>query len=91
MVVNELKNEQHPLFNQSVVLTGVLSTMGRDEAKERLIQVGARVVGQVSAKVNALIAGRDAGSKLARARELGVRVISEQELLMLLGDERDKP
>ena len=91
VMVNELKNEQHPLFNQSVVLTGVLSTMGRDEAKERLIQVGARVVGQVSAKVNALIAGRDAGSKLARARELGVRVISEQELLMLLGDEGDKP
>lgn len=75
-----------PLAGQTVVLTGTLQTMGRDEAKEKLQQLGAKVSGSVSAKTHAVIAGDNAGSKLAKAEELGVAIWNEQQMLALFAE-----
>ncbi|MBU2225720.1 MAG: NAD-dependent DNA ligase LigA, partial [Gammaproteobacteria bacterium] len=72
-----------PLAGQTLVLTGTLTAMGRDEAKDKLQQLGAKVAGSVSAKTHAVIAGDNAGSKLAKAEELGVAVWTEQQMLDL--------
>lgn len=77
-------NRQQPLAGQTYVLTGTLSGMTRDEAKAKLQALGATVSGSVSAKTTAVIAGEKAGSKLARAEKLGVRVLGEDDLLHLL-------
>ncbi|CAK9885565.1 MAG: DNA ligase [Candidatus Erwinia impunctatus] len=69
---------------KTVVLTGSLTLMTRDEAKQRLQQCGAKVSGSVSKKTDYLIAGEAAGSKLSKAGELGITVIDEAELLRLL-------
>src|SRR3546814_4194965 len=61
-----------PLEGKTVVLTGTLSSMGRDEAKEKLEALGARAAGSVSKKTSFLVAGEAAGSKLAKAEELGI-------------------
>ncbi len=66
------------------VLTGTLSSMSRDEAKDKIKALGGDVSSAVSSKTDALIAGEEAGSKLDRARELGVRVIEEEEFLKLI-------
>jgi DNA ligase (NAD+) len=66
------------------VLTGTLSSMGRDEAKARLEALGAKVSGSVSKKTHAVVAGEAAGSKLDAARELGVEVLDEAAFLALL-------
>jgi DNA ligase (NAD+) len=68
-----------PLAGRTVVITGTLSRP-RDEIKRRLVALGAKVTGSVSRKTDFLLAGEAAGSKLDRARELGVRVLSEEEL-----------
>lgn len=68
-----------PLEGQTIVLTGTLETMGRSEAKERLQALGAKVAGSVSAKTHKVVAGAKAGSKLAKAQELGIAVLDEQE------------
>jgi DNA ligase (NAD+) len=66
------------------VLTGTLEQFTRDEAKAALQALGAKVAGSVSKKTTAVIAGRDAGSKLEKAETLGVAVISEADLAKLL-------
>lgn len=72
---------------KTVVLTGTLSSMTRDEAKKRLEALGAKVTGSVSKKTDFVIAGENAGSKLTKARELGITVIEdESELAKLLGE-----
>ena len=73
-----------PLEGKTVVLTGTLSSMGRDEARERLEALGARAAGSVSKKTDLVIAGEAAGSKLAKAAELGIEVWDEARLLAFL-------
>lgn len=77
--------EDSPMAGKTVVLTGTLSSLTRDEAKKRLEALGARVSGSVSAKTDLVIAGEKAGSKLQKAEKLGVEVIDEKALLALLG------
>jgi DNA ligase (NAD+) len=67
-----------------VVLTGTLPTLSRDEAKEMLEAAGAKVAGSVSKKTDFVVAGAEAGSKLDKARELGVTVLDEDGLRQLL-------
>ena len=71
---------------KTVVLTGSLYQMTRDEAKEKLLQRGAKVTGSVSKKTDLLIAGEAAGSKLEKAQALGISVIDEQQLIEMLGE-----
>ena len=73
-----------PLAGQTWVLTGTLTSMTRDEAKDALEALGAKVAGSVSKKTHAVVAGTEAGSKLDKARELGIDVLGEQALARLL-------
>ena len=73
-----------PLQGKTVVLTGTLSAMGRDEAKEKLEALGAKTAGSVSKKTSFVVAGEAAGSKLAKAEELGIEVWDEARLLAFL-------
>ena len=73
-----------PLAGMTVVLTGSLSQLSRIEAKEALQNLGAKVTGSVSKKTDILFAGEAAGSKLAKAQDLGVEVRTEQDLLDLM-------
>ncbi len=75
-----------PLAGQTWVLTGTLGAMSRDVAKEKLESLGAKVAGSVSAKTHCVVAGPGAGSKLAKAQELGVAVMDEEQLIKLLAD-----
>ncbi len=75
-----------PLQGMTLVLTGTLENLDRQTAKERLQALGAKVAGSVSAKTSAVIAGSDAGSKLAKAEQLGVPVWDEVQLLALLAE-----
>ena len=73
-----------PLAGKTVVLTGTLETMGRSEAKERLLALGAKVAGSVSAKTYLVVAGEKAGSKLTKAQDLGLDVRNEEEFIVWL-------
>ena len=78
--------EAPPLAGETWVLTGTLAAMSRNEAKARLNALGAKVAGAVSKKTTVVVAGPGAGSKRAKAEELGVSVIDERELVMRLAD-----
>jgi DNA ligase (NAD+) len=73
-----------PLAGKTFVLTGTLPTLGRDDAKDMLEAAGAKVSGSVSKKTHYVVAGEEAGSKLDKARELGVPVIDEDGMRALL-------
>jgi DNA ligase (NAD+) len=73
-----------PLAGKTIVLTGTLPTLSRDEAKDLLEAAGAKVAGSVSKKTDYVVAGAEAGSKLDKARELGIAVLDEQGLKELL-------
>lgn len=74
---------EQPLAGQTWVLTGSLSSLSRDQAKDKLMQLGAKVAGSVSRKTNCVVAGEAAGSKLADAEKLGIPVMNEESLLAL--------
>ena len=81
-----------PLAGQTIVLTGTLPNLGRDEAKAMLEAAGAKVAGSVSQKTSYVVAGSEAGSKLEKALALGVPVLDELGLLALLkGNSNDSP
>jgi DNA ligase (NAD+) len=73
-----------PLSGKTFVITGTLPTLGRDEAKDLLEAAGGKVAGSVSKKTDYVVAGAEAGSKLTKALELGVKVLDETELMELL-------
>ncbi|EIJ74056.1 NAD-dependent DNA ligase LigA [Haemophilus haemolyticus] len=78
----EVKEANENLFkDKTVVLTGTLTQMGRNEAKSLLQQLGAKVSGSVSSKTDFVIAGDAAGSKLTKAQELNITVLTEEEFL----------
>lgn len=74
---------QLPLAGKTVVLTGSLSSLARNDAKARLIELGAKVSGSVSKKTDLVIAGEKAGSKLTKAQDLGIEVLDEEQMLEL--------
>ncbi|WP_333846144.1 NAD-dependent DNA ligase LigA [Limnohabitans sp.] len=75
-----------PLAGQTFVLTGALPTLSRDQAKEMLEALGAKVAGSVSKKTHCVVAGAEAGSKLDKAQELGIPVLDEAGLLALVAE-----
>ena len=75
-----------PLAGKTFVLTGTLSSLDRNTAKDRLQALGAKVAGSVSAKTDVVVAGAEAGSKLTKAEQLGVPVWDEAQLLALLAE-----
>ena len=74
-----------PLHGLTFVLTGTLPNLSREEAKLRIEAAGGKVTGTVSKKTDYVVAGDDAGSKLDKAKELGIKVVGKQELLDLIG------
>ncbi len=79
-----------PLSGQTFVITGTLPTLGREDAKALIEAAGGKVAGSVSKKTTYVVAGAEAGSKLAKALELGITVLDEAALtLLLLGKEGD--
>lgn len=81
---SELNADNQPFLGKTFVITGTLDSMDRNEAKAKLLSLGAKVSGSVSKKTFAVVCGSDPGSKLTKATELNVRVIYEEEFLQLL-------
>jgi len=71
------------LFGKTIVFTGTLTTLTRSEAKSKALSMGAKVAGSVSNNTDYVVAGESAGSKLTKAQELGIRIISEEEFIAL--------
>jgi DNA ligase (NAD+) len=80
----EVESRPRPLLGQTFVLTGTLPNLTRDEAAERIEAAGGKVAGSVSKKTSYVVAGEEAGSKLAKAQELGITILDEAGLLRIL-------
>jgi DNA ligase (NAD+) len=85
--VERAAGNARPLAGRTFVITGTLASMSREQAQEALSARGAKVAASVSKKTSYVVAGSDAGSKLAKARELNVPILDEAQLLALLKDE----
>ncbi len=79
-----IDNKELPLQGNTYVLTGSLQVMTRSQAKEKLLGLGAKVTGSVSKNTAAVIAGEKAGSKLTKAKKLGIEILTEEQLIELL-------
>lgn len=82
----EIDRRQQALQGQTYVLTGTLESISRNEAKARLVALGAKVAGSVSKNTSCVIAGPGAGSKLIKAEALGIKILDEREFLAVLDD-----
>ena len=82
------KRDEQPLTGVTVVITGTLDSMSREQAQEALVALGAKVSGSVSRKTGYVVAGAEPGSKLKKATELGVQVLDEAQFLQLLRESR---
>ncbi len=80
------ESNESELTGKSVVFTGTLNTLGRDEAKEIIEKLGGKASSSVSLKTYLVVAGANAGSKLEKARNLGIKVISEEEFLGMISN-----
>jgi DNA ligase (NAD+) len=87
VAVAEVSDAPQPLAGKTLVLTGTLPTLSRDQAKALIEQAGGKVAGSVSSKTDYLVAGEAAGSKLVRAETLGVAILDQAALLSMLGQQ----
>lgn len=78
-------DEQNPFFGKTIVATGSLQYFTRDSIKEAILSLGAKATGSVSKKTDYVLAGEKAGSKLTKAQELGIPVLTEEEFLQMSG------
>ena len=83
--VRSQRSEGSPFTGKTVVIIGTLSKFSREQAQEELRKRGAKVTDSVSKKTDFLVVGEDAGSKLAKAEKLGVKILNESEFLEKLG------
>lgn len=83
-MTEEIKEKGSALAGKTFVITGTLPSMSRKEAADMIEQSGGKVSGSVSKKTSYLLAGEDAGSKLKKAQELGITIVSQEELLEML-------
>jgi DNA ligase (NAD+) len=74
-----------PLAGKTVVVTGTMEKLDRKEIEELIVQLGGKASGSVSKKTSFVVAGENAGSKLDKAKELGIEVVSEAEFLKRVG------
>ncbi|MBO4537528.1 MAG: NAD-dependent DNA ligase LigA, partial [Erysipelotrichaceae bacterium] len=81
MIYRQAQSYASVFTNRTVVLTGTLDRLSRNDATSYLTQLQARVTGSVSRATDFVIAGHDAGSKLTKAQELGIEVMNEQQLI----------
>lgn len=81
---SELNSDNQPFLGKTFVITGTLDSMDRNEAKAKLLSLGAKVSGSVSKKTFAVVCGSEPGSKFTKATELDVRIIYEEEFLRIL-------
>ena len=87
MEVEADQRVEQTLEGLTIVVTGTLEGFSRDSAKEAIVSRGGKATGSVSKKTNYLVAGENAGSKETKARDLGVRILSEAEFVQLLDGE----
>ena len=80
---DDVISQDSPLFGKTVVFTGTLTSLTRSEAKSKALSLGAKVSGSVSSQTDYVVAGENAGSKLSKAQELGVKIISEEEFFQM--------
>ena len=83
-VIERIEQAEQPLAGQVIVLTGSLESMSRDQAKQALQSLGAKVTGSVSKKTDFVIAGAEAGSKLTKAQQLGIEILDEARFIQIL-------
>lgn len=84
MLMREDKTESQKLDGLTIVVTGTLPTLGRKETEELIVKNGGKISGSVSKKTSLLVAGEEAGSKLTKAQQLGIKIITEKELLNMI-------
>ncbi len=86
-ILRPQRKKNTPLSGKSFVLTGSLSTMSRDEAKQKIKDFGGDVVGSVSSNTDYVVAGAEPGSKYDKAQELGVEILDEDEFLRMMNNQ----